>query len=341
MNLFSIDVLTWLGIVACVLQSAMFSGLNLALFSIPRLTLEIDAQRGDTAAQKVLAMRQDSNRLLTTILWGNVGTNVLLTLLSESILAGVSAFLFSTVVITFVGEICPQAYFSRHAMKMAAKLSPLLQIYLKLLYPVAGPVAWILDQWLGKEGIQWYRERDLRAVIRKHVESAEAHDVELIEGVGALNFLAIDDLSVASEGEIVDPDSVICLPVQVDLPVFPVFKRVQDDPFMKRIQASDHKWVILCGPDDTPLLVLDADGFLRSALFSDGEVDPYAYCHCPILITNPDLPLGEAIWRMKQASKTLHGEVIDKDIVLLWTATIRRVITGADLLGRLLRGVDA
>ena len=48
-------------------------------------------------------MRRDSNFLLTTILWGNVGVNVLLTLLSDSVLAGLAAFLFSTVVITVFG----------------------------------------------------------------------------------------------------------------------------------------------------------------------------------------------------------------------------------------------
>ena len=30
---------------------------------------------------------------------------------------------------------------------------------------------------------------------------------------------------------------------------------------------------------------------------------------------------------------------IDKDIVLLWTDEVKKVITGADLLGRLLRGI--
>ena len=41
--------------------------------------------------------------------WGNVTINVLLTLLSDSILAGVGAFVFSTIVITLFGEIIPQA----------------------------------------------------------------------------------------------------------------------------------------------------------------------------------------------------------------------------------------
>ena len=33
--------LLWLGIIFCITQSAMFSGLNLAFFSVPRLRLEV------------------------------------------------------------------------------------------------------------------------------------------------------------------------------------------------------------------------------------------------------------------------------------------------------------
>ena len=89
--------LVWLGILFCISQSAMFSGLNLAFFSISRLRLEVEKTQGNIAAAKVLKMRQDANFLLTTILLGNVGINVLLTLLSNQVLAGVGAFLFSTV----------------------------------------------------------------------------------------------------------------------------------------------------------------------------------------------------------------------------------------------------
>ena len=120
---------TWLGIVFCISQSACFSGLNLAFFSLSRMRLEIESGQGDEQAQQILSMREDSNFLLTTILWGNVAINVLLTLLSDSVLAGISAFLFSTVAITLFGEIGPQAYFSRHAKKMASRLTPLLRFY--------------------------------------------------------------------------------------------------------------------------------------------------------------------------------------------------------------------
>ena len=113
MDTFSLTTLAvWIGICFCISQSAMFSGLNLAFFSLTRLRLEVEVSTGNYRAHRVLKMRQDSNFLLTTILWGNVGINVLLALLSNSVMAGLSAFLFSTVLITLIGEILPQAYFS-------------------------------------------------------------------------------------------------------------------------------------------------------------------------------------------------------------------------------------
>ena len=134
-------LLIWIGIGLCISQSAMFSGLNLAFFSVSRLRLEVEAAKNNRHASRVLALREDSNFLLTTILWGNVAVNVLLALLSGSVLTGVMAFLFSTVLITFVGEIMPQAYFSRHALSMASLLSPLLRFYQILLFPVAKSTA--------------------------------------------------------------------------------------------------------------------------------------------------------------------------------------------------------
>ena len=130
----------------------MFSGLNLAFFTVGWLRLEAEAESGNKEALRILRLRKDSNFLLCTILWGNVSVNVLLALLSESVLTGVGAFLLSTIGITFIGEIVPQAYFSRHAMKMGALLAPLVRFYQVLLFPVAKPSAMILDGWIGPEG---------------------------------------------------------------------------------------------------------------------------------------------------------------------------------------------
>lgn len=333
-----INLLTWIGIFFCMSQSAMFSGMNLALFSISRLRLEVEADLGNRDASKILNMRKDSNFLLTTVLWGNVGINVLLTLLSNSVLAGISAFFFSTVIITIMGEIMPQAYFSRHALRMASLLAPVLKFYQILLFPAAKPTAKILDAWLGAEGIQYFREHSLREVIKKHIE-ADVSDVDRLEGIGALNFLAIDDLMVIEEGETIDPRSVITLPLENDMPVFPNFKRTTSDPFLRQIEVSGKKWVIIADAEGEPHFVLDSDGFLRDALFKDAEIRPLLYCHRPIIVKDTRLALGNVLWRLKSHHQRAGGDVIDRDIILVWGKEEKRVITGADILGRLLKGI--
>ena len=331
------NFMIWIGIFFCITQSAMFSGLNLACFSISKLKLEIESNRNNPQALKVARLRQDSNFLLTTILWGNVGINVLLTLLSNSVMAGVIAFVFSTVIITFLGEIIPQAYFSRHALKTASYLSPVLRFYQILFYPVAKPTAVVLDKWLGPESIHFFREKEFRDLLKIHMNSDET-DIEMIEGKGALNFLAIDDLLVIDEGETVNSDSIIQLTFDEDMPVFPEIERSVKDPFLKSIQSSGKKWIILTDNRDEPKAALDADGFLRSALFDGPQFKPISYCHRPVIIKNENTPLGEILPKLKVLAEHSGDDVIDQDIIVFWGSN-RRVITGSDILGRLMRGI--
>ena len=331
--------MTWCGIALCLSQSAMFSGLNLAMFGISRLNLEAAAEAGVRDAEPLLALRKDANFLLTTILWGNVASNCLLTLLSDSVLAGVSAFVFSTVGITLVGEIVPQAYFSRNAMRIGARLSPALRFYQVLLFPVAKPTALVLDWWLGGEEITYYRERDLRELIKLHM-AADESDLSRVEGMGALNFISLDDLEVSDEGEPVDEKSVIPLPAGIELPILPEFRRSADDPFIRRLNLSGRKWAILADPDGgDPRLVLDVDGFLRNALLGDGPCTPYAFCHRPIVVRDPTTRLGKVVRQLQVDAEHAEDDVVDRDVILVWSDQDRRVITGADLLGRLLRGI--
>ena len=227
-------LLTWILIIVCISQSAMFSGLNLAFFSVSKLRLEIEAAKDNKNAHRVLALRKDSNFLLVTILLGNVAVNVLLALLFGSVLSGVLAFLFSTVLITLVGEILPQAYFSRHAIRMASLLSPILRLYQIVLFPLAKPTAFLLDKWLGAEAIHYFKEEDLRELIKMQINSSDT-DIGRTEGRGLLNFLNIDDLPIEAEGEIIDTKSILKIEFQDNKPVFPPIKASNRDIFLKRV----------------------------------------------------------------------------------------------------------
>ncbi|MFX0203381.1 MAG: hypothetical protein ACFFCW_45340 [Candidatus Hodarchaeota archaeon] len=85
-------------------------------------------------------------------------------------------------------------------------------------------------------------------------------------------------------------------------------------------------------------MALNSDSFLRDALFGGGAFNPYVHCHRPIIIRNGEARLGETIPQLKVHPVHCDDDVIDEDIILFW-GEMKRVITGSDILGRLLRGI--
>jgi len=331
------SLLIWLGIFFCLSQSAILSGMNLGLFSLGKLELEVEANKGNPQARKILYLRENANFALVTILWGNVGVNVLLALLSGSVMTGVAAFFFSTIVITIFAEILPQSYFTRHALRMASLLYPVLRIYQIILYPIARPTAYLLDLWLGGEQIRYFPEKDLRRVIRIHMEATES-EIARVEGQGALNFLEIDDVPLVEEGEPVDPESIITLPFEKGRPLFPAITSGPEDSFLQAIHQSGKSWVVIADPAGEPRLVLRSDDFLRAALFEPEHFNPYRYCHRPILVKDTGRKLGDLIQRLTMSPRQAGEDIVEDDIILLW-ADQPRVVTGTDILGRLMRGI--
>jgi metal transporter CNNM len=326
----------WLGIFACITLSALFSGLNLAIFSLSQLRLQIEADGGNKDAASVLGLRKNSNQVLATVVWGNVGTNVFLTLLSDSVLAGLGAFLFSAVVITLFGEITPQAYFSRNALRMTARFLPFLMFWRVVLFFVARPTAILLDWWLGVEGIAYLHERDVRALVGR--AAASGGDIGKLEATGVQNFLDLDDLPVTEEGEPVDAQSIISLPLASGRCVLPPFNPSPDDPFLQRVNASGKKWVVVADLGGEPAFVLDSHHFLRDALFNQSDKNQGACWHRPVIVRDMQTRLGDVIGHLKAVQEWADDDVIDNDLILVWGAQ-RRIITGSDLLGRLLRGI--
>ena len=84
---------------------------------------------------------------------------------------------------------------------------------------------------------------------------------------------------------------------------------------------------------------LDADGFVRDVLVHGSEAVVAHHCHRPVIVLDPTMPLGHIIGRLQAVGQRSEDDVIDNDVVLLW-GDEPRIITGADILGRLLRGIS-
>lgn len=165
-------------------------------------------------------------------------------------------------------------------------------------------------------------------------------DLEHCEGMGALNFLALDDLSIDQEGGVIHSDSILARPVHVDLPALPQGVPDKDGPFLLAVEASDKKWVILTDPEENPLLVFDADAYLRAVLFAkSNNLNPHQFCFRPLIIRDGATHLGRCLKHLSMQPAHQNDDVIDRDLILLWNDQSRRILTGADILGRLLRGI--
>jgi metal transporter CNNM len=146
-------------------------------------------------------------------------------------------------------------------------------------------------------------------------------------------------VSVCDEGELVDSKSILSLPLARQRCVLPPFDRSPGDPFLRQVDASGMKWVIITdATSGEPVFVLDAHHFLRDALFNELASDPTACWHRPIIIRDMKARLGDVIGRMKVVQERPDDDVIENDLILVW-GTQKRIITGSDLLGRLLRGI--
>lgn len=330
--------LIWLGILVCLTQSAMFSGSNLAFFSLSRMRLEAEVEKGNKAALKVLKLREDSNFLLCTILWGNVGVNVFLAMLSDSVFTGVGAFIFSTVGITFFGEIMPQAYFSRHAIRVGALLAPIIRVYQILLYPVAKPSALILDGWIGPEGPSFFRERDIEFILEKHIHEQNS-EISANEGRGALNFLNLDDRYISSEGCLINPKTIYMFPVNLDLPILPPINTPEGDLFIESLKKHPDQWAIIVGEKGNPQLVLKTSDYLGQLYADEKKANVYHFSHRPIVVTDDTIKLDAVLGDFVVEASDKDDNLVDRDVILYWTPEQKRIITGADIFGRLLSGI--
>ena len=323
------EAFVWILIAICVSQSAMFSGLNLAYFSMPKLRLEVELAKNNRQAFAIANLREDSNFLLATILWGNVGVNVLLTILSGSVLSGVLAFFFSTFVITICGEIMPQAYFSRNAMRMGSLLAPAIRFYQILLFPIVKPTAIVLNRWLGKEAIQYVSEEDLIALIELQKDKEAETKIPESESQGMINILSLKSTELAHLGVTIDSDNIVRLKSRDGKIEIPEIKTKQDNEFIKKVNASLGEWIILVDEQDEPHYVLNSNLF-RSELSKGKSFNPIDLCINPLTFKSGKTSFLEALTSLRNKPSK---------VILVWEREKKRIITNRHALRLILKGI--
>ena len=138
-------------LVILVAFSAFFSASETAFSSLNQIRLKSRAEDGDSSAARVLAMSEQYDKLLSTILIGNnivniaaasIGTVLFTRLLDPQRGATVSTIVLTIVVLIF-GEVTPKSLAKEMPERVATAVSPFLSLLMLLL----SPLTWLFTQW--------------------------------------------------------------------------------------------------------------------------------------------------------------------------------------------------
>lgn len=161
--------LLFIEVILLVGASAICSGLNIGLMSLHVADLKRKAKLGNVHAKRVLPLRKNGHLTLSAILFTNVAVISATSLVLEHHFSGLIAGLISTLLIVVFGEVLPQAWFSRFALRFTSTLSPVLKLMVIATYPVSKPLQLGLDKILGNEAASLHTRRELSIIIGEHL----------------------------------------------------------------------------------------------------------------------------------------------------------------------------
>lgn len=203
-----VEVLIFIGI------SGICSGLNLSLMSLDISDLERRSRNGNKQARKVLPLRRNSHLSLASILLTNVAVVSATSLTLEHRYNGLIAGLASTLLIVVFGEILPQAFFMKKALKITAKLAPVLRWMIIITYPIAKPLQLLLDRLFGPEYLKLHSRRELGMIIADHLGSSKSEldedEAEIMRGALSLSAKRVRDITTdIKDAYWMTPDTIV------------------------------------------------------------------------------------------------------------------------------------
>jgi len=178
------------GAVVLVAFAGLMSGLTIGLLSLSPVDLEVIMRSSDAEesamAKEVQELTRDQHRLLVTLLICNAAAMEGLPILLDDIMHPLAAVMLSVTVVLVFGEIVPQAICKAFGIKVGATAAPMVRILLTLCYPLAAPIATILDTMFGHERGSFYRRNEMSSLFKIEKEQGELSENEASVMEGAL-----------------------------------------------------------------------------------------------------------------------------------------------------------
>jgi Mg2+/Co2+ transporter CorB len=253
---------TAVAILALLVISAFFSGSETAMTAASRAKLKAQADRGSRGADRALAIKDDTERMIGALLLGNNVVNILAASLATALLVrllgegGVAvATLVMTALVLIFAEVLPKTYAIAHPEPVAARVAAVLAPLIAVLSPVVTVVRAIVRAILWAAGA---RTDPGGAMLALREEIAGA--IELGHSGGAVEkddrdrLLGALDLSERTVDEVMRHRREIEM-IDADLPPREILSRV--------LASSHTRLPVYRGSDENILGVIHAKDLLR------------------------------------------------------------------------------
>ena len=198
--------ITFLVLLILVLCSAFFSSAETAYTCLNRVRLKNMANSGNKRAEKVLALAEDYDRLISSILIGNNIVNILSTSLATALfvrLLGSSGVTVSTVVMTIaillLGEVAPKSIARVMNEKLAFAFFPVLSLIVKVFTPlnfVMGCWQNLIGRLVKEDEEHGVTEEEIMTMVEEAQSDGEIdeHESELIRSAIEFTDLCVEDI---------------------------------------------------------------------------------------------------------------------------------------------------
>ena len=194
-------------LVVLLALSALFSGSEIAFFSLSHLRVRFLIEKNVKGANALQRLKAKPEHLLITILIGNNVVNILASAMATVIAierfnnmgVGVATGVMTFLILIF-GEITPKAFSTQHAEKIALMLSPPMRIIQIILYPLIfllNGINKLLTGLISKPSdYPLVTEDEIRNIVTVGEEQGEIKKIEkeLIHNVFKFDEIAVKDI---------------------------------------------------------------------------------------------------------------------------------------------------
>ncbi|KAG9410914.1 hypothetical protein AC1031_018941 [Aphanomyces cochlioides] len=252
-----------------VCLAGIMSGLTVGVLSLDKMHLTILRMEGSptarAAAARLLPLLRNHRIVLVTLVLMNALANEALPIFLNTLINPVASVVFSVTVVVVFGEIVPTALCTGdRQLVIGAACVPLLQMFIRLAYPIAYPLALALNRTVGESSSNMqYSRNELKAMIQLQYEAnpraeLSPDDVALLHGMlelGKLTAKSVMRPPPPESHEFMNADKSISS-VELSTPLTTVLKFMLDSE-VKQVLVVDNQERVFVGVvalADLPLL---------------------------------------------------------------------------------------